>query len=99
MPSIAHQIKVHNELNRLNLKTREELTSKTRLLSNPQAQDRFDVSVDLSPRHGQTSGFSALQTKDLLLPKMVGNNKIDSSFLQQSEILRMKPDGFRRISI
>ena len=29
----------------------------------------------------------------------IPNNKINSSFLKQSEILRMKPDGFRRISI
>ena len=32
-------------------------------------------------------------------PKLFNNNKIDSKFLKQSEILRMKPDGFRRISI
>ena len=31
--------------------------------------------------------------------KLYNNNKIDSNFLKQSEILRMKPDGFRRISI
>ena len=35
-------------------------------------------------------------TKDLSKTK---NNKICSNFLKQSEILRMKPDGFRRISI
>jgi hypothetical protein len=37
-------------------------------------------------------------TNTNFLPKMK-NNKIDSSFLKQSEIMRMKPEAFRRVSI
>ena len=33
------------------------------------------------------------------LPKVHGNPKLNSNFLAQAEILRVKPDGFRRVSI
>ena len=97
VPSIAKQIKLQADLTRLNLKTREELVSKTALSKPISTKERFDVSVDLS-HHCGNSGFSIVQTSDNKLPK-VRNNKIDSKFLQQAEIMRMKPDGFRRISI
>ena len=88
------------------MKTREELVAKkNKLFDTAKARDSFDVSVDLFPIHeGPTgSGFSTIRNqKRDILPKMMTttkNNKIDSKFLKQSEILRMKPDGFRRISI
>lgn len=101
-PSIGHNIQILTEISRLNLKTREEQVSKRNML-NPMPNgpnERFDVSVDLSQQRGN-SGFSIVQTsntKNHYLPQMK-NNMINSNFLQQSEILRMKPDSFRRISI
>ncbi len=86
------------------MKTREEQINKRNyLLDKNSVRERFDVSVDLSPGNtGNTTHMSGFQTlkefKREKLPKM-RNNNIDSSFLKQSEILRMKPDGFRRISI
>ena len=106
IPPIAQQIKIQADLSRLNLKTREELVTKeNKLLKTAAARDSFDVSVDLSPIvEGKIgSGFSTIRNlKKDLLPKMMlttRNNKIDTKFLKQSELLRMKPDGFRRISI
>ena len=107
IPPIAQHIKVQADLSRLNLKTREELVTKeNKLLKTAAARDSFDVSVDLSPiGEGPTpgSGFSTMRNLNKgLLPKMMlttRNNKIDTKFLKQSELLRMKPDGFRRISI
>ena len=93
-------------MSRLNLKTREELVTKeNKLLKTAAQRDSFDVSVDLSPiGEGPIgSGFSTIRNLNQdILPKMMlttRNNKIDTKFLKQSEILRMKPDGFRRISI
>ena len=56
VPSIGSHIKIQTDMNRLNLKTREDKVSKKSLLQ-PRITDRFDVSVDLSP-HGGNSGFS-----------------------------------------
>ena len=53
----------------------------------------------MSPIGPDTSGMSTLKANTRDIINKVKNNKIDSKFLQQSEILRMKPDGFRRISI
>ena len=55
-----------------------------------------------TPQRVDTSGFSTLKHRKNLKyldcnPK--GGEKIDSKFLKQSEMLRLKPDGFRRISI
>lgn len=89
IPSISNQIRFKTNLNRLNLKTREELVSKTSLL-NPRPDERFDVSVDLSPTGVDNSGYSMTRTPDTaqaLIARMK-NNRIDSNFLQQSEILR-----------
>ena len=67
-----------------------------------EARDSFDISMDLKPDRLDTSGFSMLkQRKNLkyLDHPIQGGEKIDSKFLKQSEMARLKPDGFRRISI
>lgn len=110
IPPIAQQIKMQADLSRLNLKTREEAMTKENKLMNTirkAARDSFDVSVDLSPigENQTTSGFSTIEAavRQDYLPKMTlksqRDGKIDTKFLKQSEILHMKPDGFRRISI
>ena len=33
------------------------------------------------------------------MPKLPNNRQFDSNFLAQAEILRVRPDGFRRVSI
>lgn len=98
IPSIAQQFKIQTEMSRFNLKTREELVSKKQLLNSSNKEERFDVSVDLSPGNHQQSGYATVRTGDLYRKKG-RNNKIESNFLKQSEIMRIRPDGFRRISI
>ena len=92
-------------MNRLNLKTGGELIGKRSVAFgalNPQpVRDSFDVSVEIAKNeNGSGSGYHTVKArthaKDF---SKIPNAKIDSSFLKQSEILRMKPDGFRRISI
>lgn len=66
-----------------------------------EVRDSFDTSIDLPLQRLDTSGFSTLKHRNHL--KYVDQNskgeKINSKFLKQSEMLRLKPDGFRRISI
>ena len=50
IPPIAQHIKIQADMNRLNLKTREELIKKgDKLLNANVVRDSFDVSLDLSP--------------------------------------------------
>ena len=50
IPPIAQNIKIQADLNRLNLKTREELIKKgDKLLNANVNRDSFEVSLDLSP--------------------------------------------------
>lgn len=95
-------------MNRLNLKTREDVLSKRNknmiLINGIRAnRARLDASHDLSSPPELSSDYQQVQTQHNyvrdVLSKAKDNYKINSSFLKQSEILRMKPDGFRRISI
>ena len=48
VPSVANQFKFTQEHSRLNLKTREEHVSRSKLLAENAENSKFDVSIDLS---------------------------------------------------
>ena len=70
-----------------------------------EARDSFDISLDFTPKRVETSGMSTLKHRHNLKygekHRMKGkdNEKINSKFLKQSEMLHLRPDNFRRISI
>ena len=89
MPSIAQHIEIEADLNRLNLKTREENMNKRNQLIQraQQARDSFDISLDFSPARVDTSGFSTVKhhsTRDEInkFKAKKDNNNIETKFLK-----------------